>query len=77
MTFPECVQHCFGNKDFVREYDRLHGSNLAHSGHPLEVEVDYASGRMSPEMWAFIDFVAQVIWAPLVARVEWATTSAL
>jgi len=51
MTFEDCVIECCMTKDFVKEYDRLRGSNLAKvlipqpdKRSPIEKMIDKATG---------------------------------
>ena len=62
MTFAQCVEQCYNTPELVEQFDRLWGTNLSRKGSPIEVEIDYATGRTSKDMWQFIDFVRWYIW---------------
>jgi hypothetical protein len=64
MTFKETVLMCFDNKNLVKEFDRLNGSNLLQSGSPLELMVDDSCGRIKKDMHNFIEFVRDYIYMP-------------
>jgi hypothetical protein len=68
MTFAEVVQHAATNKDLLREYDRLSGTNLALRGTPLDIQIDLATGRIEAEIPAFVEFLYEAIWLPLLAQ---------
>jgi hypothetical protein len=63
MTFHDCLMACAGNGDFVKEFDRLHGSNLGLRGSGLELAIDEATGRRDND--DFINFVYECIWLRL------------
>jgi hypothetical protein len=64
MTLREIILHSAGNRDLVREFDRLTGSNLALVGSPLDISIDEASGRLSADVRAFVAFVATYVALP-------------
>lgn len=66
MTFEECLLHCAGSKELVEQFDRLTGSNLSMKGSPIELMVDRASGRTNAEIDAFVGFVHEFVWLPLI-----------
>jgi len=63
MTLAECIEHCAGVPELVREFDRLDGSRLAtlERRSALDAMIDQATGREA----AFAAFVAAFIWLPL------------
>ena len=65
MDFYECLMYCAGNEEFVREFDRLHKTNLMFSGSPIEIMIDKASGRQTQDIELFINVVYDVIWTRL------------
>lgn len=60
------VMMCFDSPGFVREYDRLTGSNLCGKGTPIDVMIDDATGRISDEAAGFAEFCADVYSRALV-----------
>lgn len=62
VSFSECVTTAFSTKELVAEFDRLGGTNLLLQGTPLDVEIDWASGRVHRELQLFIEFVRDCIW---------------
>lgn len=69
MTFSDCLYECAANREFISNFDRLYGSNLSRSGSPIELMVDDSSGRTDADAKAFINFVWQYVWCPLLAQV--------
>lgn len=63
MTFTECVQECWRNRELVAEFDRLKGTNLSLKGSPIETEIDLQSGRFESDMDQFFDFVYDTVWS--------------
>lgn len=61
-TFAQCVMQAASIPEFVREFDRLSGTNLSRKGSQLELMIDDATGRTDAEVAAFIDFVRDVVW---------------
>lgn len=68
MTFAEVVQETAKNKELLREYDRLNGTNLSMRGTPIAIQIDLATGRVESEVPGFVKFVHDCIWLPLVAQ---------
>lgn len=69
MNFDQVLQHCAGNKELVTQFDRLTGSNLSLKGAPLDVAIDKASGRTDAELAAFVAFVFNFVWLPLIGSI--------
>ena len=70
ITFEECVRATLANLEFVREYDRLRGTNLSCRGTGLDLMIDEASGRMEADVREFMAFVHAHVWLPLVLSEE-------
>lgn len=71
MTFAECVLTCVSTPELIAEFNRLSGCNLGQSLNrkPIEVMVDEAvgySGERDSDMAAFVMFVAEYVWLPMV-----------
>lgn len=66
VTFGEFVFMCAGNKDLVREFDRLTGSNLGMNGTGLDLMIDRVTGRTAEGLEEFVAFVHEFVWLPLV-----------
>lgn len=72
MTFEHCVLECSANADLVAQFNRLTGCTLGQSlrRSPLDVAIDDAtgfSGESAADMDAFIAFVWNCVWLPLLA----------
>lgn len=67
-TFTDCLMMAAANKELVANYDRLCGTNLIMEGSLLELMTDKATGRQDAELEAFVDFVWECIWVPLVVN---------
>lgn len=70
ITFAEIVFKCAENRVLVAEFDRLTGSNLSMTGSGLDRMIDGACNRYANEVPAFVAFVHEFIWLPLVERDE-------
>jgi len=66
MTLPEIILHCAGNKELVKEFDRLNGSNLLRAGTPLDLAIDDASGRTAADVAKFAEFVRVIVCGTLM-----------
>ncbi len=65
MTFKEILLESAANKELVKEFDRLNGTNLSLKGSGLDLEIDKASGRLEDDMKLFIEFVYEFVWLRL------------
>ena len=65
VTFAEFVFMCAGNKDLVREFDRLTGSNLSMNGTGLDLMIDRVTGRTAEGLEQFVAFVHEFVWLPI------------
>lgn len=66
VTFAEFVFKCGENKALVAEFDRLTGANLSMNGSGIDLMIDRATGRTASDVAAFVGFVHEFIWLPLV-----------
>ena len=78
MTFEDVIIECCMRKDFVKQYDRLKGSNLsrillADTRPPIVRMIDEATGydkeldkKTHEEMGEFIAFIFDTVWLRLV-----------
>ena len=64
MTFRECLRECAANRDLLREFDRLKGTNLCEVGRrsPMAAMIDEATGRDRDSCNKFIEFVYECVW---------------
>lgn len=67
MTFYDCLMECAGNKELVKEFDRLNNSNLSLKGSPINIMVDEATGKQKEDLRMFVDFCYEFIWLPLTS----------
>jgi hypothetical protein len=65
LSFVECVNTCLGNPEFMREWDRLHGSRLA-CPDSIEGQIDLACGKLEEDAVELYSFIFERIWLPLV-----------
>lgn len=79
-TFADAVWAAWDDPKFMAEYRRLTGAKLgADERAAIERLIDEATGREPPaeldvaEVVAFLDFVRDYVWRPLVRRLETAT----
>lgn len=64
--FRWMVEEAYANKELVREFDRLWGTNLMAKGSPIELMVDQGTGRLEHDLKLFIEFVREYIYDRLV-----------
>lgn len=64
-AFGACLAAAAANKDLVREFDRLHKTNLSLNGGPLDLAIDQATGRLEADAAAFAEFVHDTIYSRL------------
>jgi hypothetical protein len=67
MTFYDCIIECAGNKELIKEFDRLTNSNLSFTGSPIELMVDVATGKQKEDIKKFIAFCYEFIWLPFTS----------
>lgn len=65
ITIEDCIRECVNNPEFMREYDRVRGTNLSLRGTPLDVAIDEASGRIECEARQFVADVIDIVWSRL------------
>ena len=70
MSFQDVVFECFQNRELVREFDRLRGTNVAMRGAPINLMIDKACGKDKADLKLFFAFVFECVWLPLVAGTE-------
>jgi hypothetical protein len=63
--FIQCIKETSGNKELVKEFDRLTGSNLSLSGTGLDLAIDKATGRMKDDCEKFLKFVYECVYLKL------------
>ena len=70
ITFSECVVMCAGNQELVQEFNRLTGFHMGERRDALAQAIDEACGY-DPDKEAFpafIEFVDEFVWTPLVGE---------
>jgi hypothetical protein len=77
MEFKDVVLECAMNKDFVKSFDRLSGTNVwrvvaQDTRKPIEIMIDNATGydkvldvKAHEDMQKFFDFVFECVWCRL------------
>lgn len=65
-----CCEFCAAKPEFVAEFDRLTGSDLAQMGAPINVMIDHATGKFDADAAKFIDFVRETVWERLDPEVR-------
>lgn len=68
MTFEDACAECITTNGFVREFNRLCGYHLGEHRDGITAAIDKACGY-DPDaeaMTAFVDFVYEYVWIPLV-----------
>lgn len=67
MTFEDVVMECWGNDEFVRQFNRLAGTHLKETKRaPIEMLIDnatgYEPGMDDAEAHKFFAFVKDMVW---------------
>lgn len=62
LSFITCALAAAAVPEFVLEFDRLNGTNIALRGAPLDVAIDQATGRQEAEIKLFFQFVWDTIF---------------
>jgi hypothetical protein len=62
LSMFSCLSECINNKDFIKEFDRLSGTNLSMQGNPIDIMVDEHSGRLESDFNELIEFVHEYIF---------------
>ena len=66
ITLDQCFCESINNKELIKEYDRLNGTNLSFTGSDLDNMIDKSCGRQDKEIIEFAEFVKTCIYEPLV-----------
>lgn len=70
VSFSQCLQEVSKNKDFLKQIDRLTGSNLSRKGAPLDLLIDEATGRTRLDLQTLIHFAYEYVWLTLKPSVR-------
>lgn len=73
MNYFEALSEALNHMEFVREFDRLNGTNLMRRGSPIELAVDMGTGRYESDVKEFVAFFDEYVWQPLIEN-QLATT---
>jgi hypothetical protein len=67
--FADTVMYILNNQpDFVKEYDRLNGTNISKKLSPIENMIDAVSGNRDSELRNFFDVVRITVFEPALAE---------
>lgn len=69
-AFHFCIAETINTGDFIKEFDRLYGSNLQLKGAPIEREIDKATGKQRADLEAFVTFVYDYVYTPVAAELN-------
>lgn len=70
LTLEQVLWDCANNKDFVREYDRIRGTNVGLRQSPMSNEIDRTTGKWQSEVKAFFEFCTDAVWLRLPPEVR-------
>lgn len=68
ITLEECVNECYKNNEFVKEFNRLNKSNLK-SSNGFYVQIDKVTGKRKDDLLQFIKVVDTTIFQPLINKI--------
>jgi len=57
-----CVLAAINERELVKEFDRLKGTNLSQAGRPIELLIDESTGRLEHDFSEFVEFVRDAIY---------------
>ncbi|MFY4844603.1 hypothetical protein ACOTVP_08700 [Aliarcobacter butzleri] len=63
MTLQDCVNTCYENDEFVKEFNRLHGTNLKTTGNVKQDEKE-----LKKSLKKFVQTVNILIYQPLIEK---------
>lgn len=67
---------CYNDPEFVREYDKLHGTDLCRQGSTLDLLIDDSTERSTSDLHGFVKFCALILeHLPEEARAELRTVA--
>lgn len=61
-----CLLESIKNKELVKEFDRLRGTNLSQIGSPIDLIIDKSTGRLEHDFNLFVEFVRECIYERLL-----------
>ncbi len=62
------LKMCSRSENFLREYDRLKGTNLICAGSPLDIMIDDATGKSKEDIKRFLVFCVDLFFRLREAR---------
>ena len=68
ITLEDCVNECYKNNEFVREFNRLNKSNLK-SSNGFYAQIDKVTGKRKDDLLQFIKVVDATIFQPLINKI--------
>ena len=66
MTFKDVVHEVISHPEFLKEYDRLHGTTF--SRYSLDHLIDKATGKFEEDAVELFNFIRDYIWIPILAE---------
>lgn len=67
ITLEDCVNECYKNNEFVKEFNRLNNSNLKCSN-SFYTQIDIATGKTKDDLKKFVEVVDLTIYQPLLTQ---------
>ena len=67
ITLEDCVNQCYSNDSFIKEFNRLNNATLKTSNHFYN-EIDIATGKRKEDLEKFVQVVDLTVYQPLLNR---------
>ena len=64
--FYQTLMEAAGEKELLKEFDRLSGSNLLGIGRSFDSMIDEATGKQAEDIINFVNFVHDIVYVPLM-----------
>ena len=61
-AFIACLRESLATPEFLEQFDRLYGSNLATRSSPIEAMSDNAAGKIDDDMRGFVAFIHDAVY---------------
>lgn len=69
ITLENCVNECYANDDFIKEFNRLNNSHLKTRRNPIGFEIDNATGKTNDDLTKFVELVDLTVYQPLILNI--------
>lgn len=68
ITLDKCVDECYNNDEFLKEFNRLNNASLKNKN-MLQNEIDIATGKKHDDLKKFIQLIDLTVYQPLIENI--------